>query len=220
MVMKRIVLRIPALALIAALSGLQPHPAKAAGHQEKWCADAVDFAMRTAEYRGYGRSQEAAAHTLERDKKVFAEQYPDLSKADMQQIAETVYRQQWSHFGAAAAMSKFCKARAEAQPPAVLVTDHSDEWCANAVDFAMGAAQNRELNFDREMLAESFDQNPVYYHMQFPELSKQDLLVLTEAAYQRRWTRFHAAAAVSASCKVNRNIQPAYPIEPPHDFQG
>lgn len=217
MLIKRIVLRIPVLALIAMLCSLQPHPAKAAAHQEQWCADAVDFAMRTAEYRGYGRSREATSHSIEHDAQVFAQQYPDLSKADMQQIAEMVYRQQWSHFGAAAAMSKSCKLRADTAPPALLAADHSDEWCANAVDFAMGVAQNRELKFERQSLAQSFDQNPVYYHMQFPELSREDLLALTEAAYQRRWTRFHAAAAVSASCKVDPKIQPTHPTGPAQD---
>ncbi len=215
----RIVLRIcaPALCWLATLG--TPMPAAAAGgsaHPENWCADAVDFAMRTAQYRDLGRSQAYTAHSIEHDTQVFTQQYPELSKADMQRIAGTVYRSGWSHFGAAAAMSKTCKAHAEAQPPALLVSDHSDEWCANAVDFAMGVAQNRELEFTQEMISRSFDQNPVYYHMQYPELTKEDLLVITDAAYRRGWSRFHAAAAVSTSCKVNRALRPTYPTGPAH----
>jgi hypothetical protein len=82
------------------------------------------------------------------------------------------------------------------------------------VDFAMGVAQNRELEFTQEMISRSFDQNPVYYHMQYPELDKEDLLALTDAAYRHQWTRFHAAAVVSTSCKVNPSIQPTYPTGP------
>lgn len=203
-----------AMALLPLLGTLAPLPANAADHPENWCADAVDFAMRTAQYRGYGRSAEYTANSIEHDSDVFIQQYPDLSKADMQHIAGTVYKQRWSHFRAAAAMSKSCKAKAEAQPPALLVTDHSDEWCADAVDFAMGVAQNRELEFTQTMIASSFDQNPVYYNMQYPELSKEDMLGITDAVYQRQWTRFHAAAAVSTSCKVNPKMQPTKPIGP------
>lgn len=206
------------LALLAAtlllIGTLAPAPARAAGHPENWCADAVDFAMRTAQYRDLGRTRQYIAHSIERDGDVFTQQYPDLSKTDMQHIAGTVYERHWTHFGAAAAISRSCKARAETQPPPLLVSDHSDEWCANAVDFAMGVAQNRELEFTREMIANSFDQNPVYYHMQYPELTREDLLDITDAAFQRQWTRFHAAAAVSTACKVNQKLRPSYPTGP------
>ena len=207
------------MALLPALGTLTPLPAHAADHPENWCADAVDFAMRTAQYRGYGRTREYIAKSIEHDSDVFIQQYPDLKKADMQHIAGTVYKQRWTHFGAAAAMSKTCKAKAEAQPPALLVADHSDEWCANAVDFAMGVAQNREMELTQVMISSSFDQNPTYYHMQFPELSKDDMLGITDAVYQRQWSRFHAAAAVSTSCKVNPKMQPTYPIGPAQTSQ-
>ncbi len=208
-----------AMALLPLLGTLAPLPSRAADHPENWCADAVDFAMRTAQYRGYGRSQQYTANSIEHDSDVFIQQYPDLSKADMQHIAGAVYKQGWSHFGAAAAMSKSCKAKAEAQPPALLVADHSDEWCADAVDFAMGVAQNRELELTQTMISSSFDQNPSYYHMQFPELSKDDMLGITDAVYQRQWTRFRAAAAVSTSCKVNRKLRPTYPTGPAQTSQ-
>ena len=207
------------MALLPALGTLAPLPARAADHPENWCADAVDFAKRTAQYRGYGRTREYIAKSIEHDSDVFIQQYPDLKKADMQHIAGTVYKQRWTHFGAAAAISKSCKAKAEAQPPALLVAEHSDEWCANAVDFAMGVAQNREMELTQVMISSSFDQNPSYYHMQFPELSKDDMLGITDAVYQRQWSRFHAAAAVSTSCKVNPNMQPAYPTGPAQTSQ-
>jgi len=207
------------MALLPLFGTLAPMPASAADHPENWCADAVDFAMRTAQYRGYGRTREYTAHSIEHDSAVFIQEYPDLSKADMQQIAGTVYQRRWTHFGAAAAMSRTCKAKTEAAPPALLVADHSDEWCANAVDFAMGVAQNRELELSQDLISRSFDQNPSYYHMQFPELSKQDMLGITDATYQRGWSRFHAAAAVSTSCKVNPNIAPIYPTGPAQTSQ-
>ncbi len=154
---------------------------------------------------------EYIAKSIEHDSDVFIQQYPDLKKADMQHIAGTVYKQRWTHFGAAAAMSKTCKAKAEAQPPALLVADHSDEWCANAVDFAMGVAQNREMEFTQKMIARGFvrPQKPdVLPHAVSGAVEVEDMLGITDAVYQRQWTRFHAAAAVSTSCKVNPKMQP------------
>lgn len=193
------------LASLALLLGaLLPQAAQAAGkgHDENWCADAVDFAMRTAEYRNYGRTREFADASIHKDQRVFRQQYPSLSERDMRGIAMSVYDKNWSHFGAASEMSKTCSRRAEKEVPAVFSVDHSDEWCANAVDFAMGVAQNRELAFTKEMITGSFDQNPVYYSKQFPELSKDEMLGITEAAYQRRWTRFGAAASVTSACRA------------------
>ena len=76
-----------AMALLPLLGTLVPLPSVAADHPENWCADAVDFAMRTAQYRSYGRSQQYTAKSIEHDSDVFIQQYPDLSKADMQHIA-------------------------------------------------------------------------------------------------------------------------------------
>jgi hypothetical protein len=187
------------------LAALAPTAAvAAASHSEDWCADAVDFAMRTAEYRNLGRTRETADHSIQKDARVFRQEYPFLTTPDMRAIARAVYDKHWTHFGAAAAMSKACKARQEKEVPALFQLDHSDEWCANAVDFAMGVAQNRELEFTQEMISKSFDQNPIYYHMQFPELSKEEMLGITDAVYQRSWTRFGAAASVSGSCRAGQ----------------
>jgi hypothetical protein len=200
-------MRIAALAVLLtwALAALPP-PAQAqqapAPHSEEWCADAVDFAMRTAEYRDLGRKRETSEANIRRDERVFHQEYPSLSTAEMLTIARAVYEKHWTHFGAASAMSKACPTSQDHELPAVLTLDHSDEWCANAVDFAMGVAQNRELEFPQELIAGSFDQNPIYYHMQFPELSKDEMLGLTDAVYRKQWTRFGAAANVSGSCRA------------------
>jgi len=45
------------------------------------------------------------------------------------------------------------------------------------------------------------------------------MLGITDAVYQRQWSRFHAAAAVSTSCKVNPKMQPTYPIGPAQTSQ-
>jgi hypothetical protein len=200
-------MRIAALAalLIVALVAplLTPGPAQAAtSHSEEWCADAVDFAMHTAEYRDLGRNRTTSETSIKREERVFHQQYPSLSTPEMLTIARAVYEKHWTHFGAASAMSKACPMRQDHELPSVLTQDHSDEWCANAVDFAMGVAQNRQLEFPQELIAGSFDQNPTYYHMQFPELSRDEMLGLTEAVYRRQWTRFGAAANVSGSCRA------------------
>lgn len=187
------------LAALPPAAGAQAAPL----HSEEWCADAVDFAMRTAEYRDLGRSRDVADASIRRDERVFHQQYPSLSTPDMRTIARAVYEKHWTHFGAASAMSKACLSKPDRELPAVLTLDHSDEWCANAVDFAMGVAQNRQLELSQELIAGSFDQNPTYYHMQFPELSRDEMLGLTDAVYRRRWTRFGAAANVSGSCRAS-----------------
>jgi hypothetical protein len=191
------------LTILLAAASLAPPPASAAtGHSEDWCADAVDFAMNTAEYRDLGRSRQTSETDIKRDARVFHQQYPSLSTPEMLTIARAVYEKHWTHFGAASAMSKACPSRPDHELPTVLTQDHSDEWCANAVDFAMGVAQNRQLELPQELIAGSFDQNPTYYHMQFPELSREEMLGLTEAVYRRQWTRFGAAANVSGSCRA------------------
>lgn len=179
-----------------------PLPAAAAtSHSDDWCADAVDFAMRTVEYRDLGRDQKTSETAIKHEAQVFHQQYPSLSTPEMLNIAQAVYTKHWTHFGAASAMSKACPIQQDHEVPGVLTQDHSDEWCANAVDFAMGVAQNRQMEFPQALIAGSFDQNPTYYHMQFPELSRDEMLGLTDVIYQRQWTRFGAAANVSGSCR-------------------
>ena len=202
-------------ATLLVLSLLAAFPARsasqaAAPHPEGWCADAVDFAMRTAQYRGFGRTEQKSLTSIRKDADVFHQQYPDLSTADMLKIAHDVYDHDWSHFGAAAAMSKACPAAPETTPPArVLRASHSDEWCADAVDFAMGAAQNRELRYSQEMIAGSLDKDPVFFHMNYPSLSREDMHDITDAVFERRWTRFTAAVAVSASCRTEGGLPPS-----------
>ncbi|HET8883554.1 MAG TPA: hypothetical protein VFM56_15385 [Solimonas sp.] len=78
---------------------------------------------------------------------------------------------------------------------------HDDDWCADAVDFSMGAAQNREIGYPLDIVVSSLDRNPGYYQRMFESLSVADMKQLTTRVYAQRWTRFQAALSVTESCE-------------------
>ena len=204
--------KVLSLLLCLAPLALLPLPSQAAQkHSEDWCADAVDFAMSTAEYRDLGRTHAAISKSITADAEVFHQQFPDLSTADMHRLADTVFAHHWSRFTAASETSKICRPAPEPEPAALLTAEHSDEWCANAVGFSMGVAQNRELEYTHEVMSASYDQNPSYYHMQYPELTREEMLGLTDEVYRRQWTRYAAAASVSGTCKASLRTPPKNP---------
>lgn len=84
--------------------------AKTKLHSDDWCADNVDFAMRTAQRRQEGMPQAKLAGEVKSYYKTFRQQYPDLSQADMQRMVVTVYHERWTHFTAAIGASKDCAA--------------------------------------------------------------------------------------------------------------
>ena len=179
--------------------------ALAAAHSEEWCADAVDFSMQTAMYRELGRGHDRIDAQIDRDYIVLRQQYPSLSRDDMHGLAGSVFAARMSHFEAAQRVSKACDARGAAPvPTADLRAGHSDDWCATAVDFAMVTAQNRSFGYTHDMLLKSVKRNPYFYHVQFPELSQEQLQSLTNLVFREKWTRFGAASSVSKSCKVAR----------------
>ncbi|MDB5985433.1 MAG: hypothetical protein JWR16_486 [Nevskia sp.] len=80
----------------------------AAAHSEDWCADSVDFAMRTAQRRDEGTQKPALAAEIHRYFPVFQQQYPTLVERDMQHLVDAVYQRHWSRFKAAIGASKAC----------------------------------------------------------------------------------------------------------------
>jgi hypothetical protein len=189
------------------LAALIPAPLLAAdlrpGHSDNWCADSVDFAMRTVERRDIGKSQEYILQAIQDSPIVFAQQYPDLEASDMQGLVVQVFKNHWSRFAAARAIARSCAEERGAATPETQMTipaSRSANWCADAVDFAMGAAQNRELGYTLEMLSVSVDRNPGYYNRLFVELSANDLKSIVGTVYQQEWTRFGAAQKMTESC--------------------
>lgn len=88
-----------------------------------------------------------------------------------------------------------------AAAPAIQAAAPSDDWCADAVDFAMGAAQNRELGYTLEVIAGSVDRNPSYYQRMFERLSAEDMKQIAATVYRMQWTRFGAAQGMTESCQ-------------------
>lgn len=78
---------------------------------------------------------------------------------------------------------------------------HDDNWCADAVDFSMGAAQNREIGYPLELVVNSMDRNPSYYQRMFESLSVADMKQLTTQVYEHKWSRFQAALGITESCQ-------------------
>ena len=175
-----------------------------AQHSDDWCADAVDFAMRTAMYHGLGEKYVHMSKALNKQAIVFKQQYPSLSTEDMRQLIDQTFKQGWTHFGAAVAISRTCR-KSDAKAPQhadYLTSGHSDEWCANAVDYGMTTAQNRAFGYTAKMLNKSVSQQPYFYKTMFPELSTADLLNLNQAVFTRKWSRFDAAHVISSACRV------------------
>lgn len=84
---------------------------------------------------------------------------------------------------------------------APVVAAHDDNWCADAVDFSMGAAQNHDIGYPLDIVVNSLDRNPGYYQRMFESLSVADMKRLATQVYAHRWTRFQAALSVTESCE-------------------
>lgn len=183
---------------------LLPCTSWSAPHSDDWCADAVDFAMRTAMYHGLGEKYVHMSKALDQQAVVFKQQYPSLSTEDMRALIERTFKQGWSHFGAAVAVSRDCRKSDATLPDDSdhLTSEHSDEWCADAVDYGMTTAQNRDFGYTAAMLDKSVSQQVYFYKTMFPELSTDDLLYLNRLVYSSKWSRFDAAHVISSSCRV------------------
>src|SRR3546814_4793595 len=78
---------------------------------------------------------------------------------------------------------------------------HNDDWCADAVDFAMGAAQNMEIGYPLATIVGSIDRNPSYFQRMFETLSADDMKQITGTVYENGWSRFQAAQGMTESCE-------------------
>lgn len=78
----------------------------------------------------------------------------------------------------------------------------SDDWCAEAVDYAMGAAQNREVGYTLEVLTSSVERNADDYRRMFPALSGDEMKQIASQVYANGWTRFRAAQGIAERCEV------------------
>ncbi len=88
-----------------------------------------------------------------------------------------------------------------ALPPA-FAAPKSDDWCADAVDFAMGVAQNRESGYTLELITGSVERNPDDYRRMFRDLSGDEMKQIARQVYDREWSRFRAAQGVAESCEL------------------
>ncbi|MDP9139418.1 MAG: hypothetical protein M3O62_01325 [Pseudomonadota bacterium] len=88
-----------------------------------------------------------------------------------------------------------------ALPPAS-AAPKSDDWCADAVDFAMGVAQNREAGYTLELITGSVERNPDDYRRMFRDLSGYEMKQIAQQVYDKEWSRFRAAQGVAESCEL------------------
>ncbi len=107
--------------------------APAAPVTDAYCADMVDFAIRTAERRSQGKEQQELSTMVHDSQKVFKQQYPDLEEADMQLLVKQVYEGQWTRFIAARSTIRSCAVQLDAAPPAAVVPEPQAETSMDGV---------------------------------------------------------------------------------------
>ncbi|MDB5985432.1 MAG: hypothetical protein JWR16_485 [Nevskia sp.] len=90
-------------------------------------------------------------------------------------------------------------------PLTLAAAQTSDEWCADAVDFAMGTAQNRALGYSLDTINSSVDNDALILHKQVPSLSADDMRNIAATVYQKEWTRYAAANGMIAACLVSQH---------------
>lgn len=90
---------------------------QAAPVTDAYCADMVDFAIRTAERRSQGKDREELSTSVHESQPVFKQQYPDMEEPDMQLLVKQVYEGQWTRFVAARNTIRSCALQLDAAPP-------------------------------------------------------------------------------------------------------
>ncbi len=86
--------------------------------------------------------------------------------------------------------------------PAAFAAPKSDDWCADAVDFAMGVAQNREAGYTLELITGSVERNPDDYRRMFRDLSGDEMKQIARQVYEKEWSRFRAAQGIAEGCET------------------
>ena len=98
-------------------------PAAAQTRSDAACADAVDFAMRSAEHRAAGKSRDEISRSIHDSFPVFQQQYPDLDEAEMQRLLAQVFEHRWTRFVAARTTARDCARQLQPTGPLVWRAD-------------------------------------------------------------------------------------------------
>ncbi len=106
---------------------------QAAPVTDAYCADMVDFAIRTAERRSQGKAQQELSDSVHQSQTVFKQQYPDLEEPDMQLLVKQVYEGQWTRFVAARNTIRSCALQLDAAPPAAAAPEPKPETLMDGV---------------------------------------------------------------------------------------
>src|SRR3546814_11328443 len=86
-------------------------PVWAAPASDGYCADAVDFAMRTAERRVAGKTQASILQSIRESPQVFKQQYPDLEENVMREMVLQPLTKGWTLFVDASPTARTCATR-------------------------------------------------------------------------------------------------------------
>lgn len=104
--------------------------------------------------------------------------------------------------GRAGVLARLALAVALIGPLTVQAAPRSDDWCADAVDFAMGVAQNREAGYTLELITSSVERNPTDYRRMFRDLSGDEMKTIATQVYEKSWSRFRAAQGIAENCEL------------------
>ncbi len=99
-------------------------------------------------------------------------------------------------------LAGFALACALIMPMVAQAAPKSDDWCADAVDFAMGVAQNREAGYTLEQITGSVERSPADYRRMFRDLSGDEMKKIATQVYEKSWSRFRAAQGVAEDCEL------------------
>lgn len=172
-----------------------------------WCADAVLFSMHSVRSYEQGTSYSSLENDLDASDVSYRQLYPALSIADMHTLLNDVTTHHRPRFAAAQTVVQACNARNHAPAPdyapAYLSSPHSDEWCGQATDFAMGMAGYRDIGFPEKQMEASVSLDPDWLKEVFPALEGPDETRLVQAVYTQGWSRYAAADALAHACKVS-----------------
>ncbi|TAM12315.1 MAG: hypothetical protein EPN72_05485 [Nevskiaceae bacterium] len=192
------------LGALTSCSYLPWHSAPAVS--EDWCADATLFAMHSVRSNEQGMSYADIDRDLDATDVAYLQLYPALSIADMHRLLHDIATHNRARFAAAQAVLQSCEARGTPEPahyaPSYLSTPHSDAWCGQATDFAMGTAGYRDIGFTEKQMEASLHNDPLWLNEVFPALNTPDRVELVRAVYGQKWSRYTAAASLGKACKV------------------
>lgn len=98
----------------------------------------------------------------------------------------------------------------------VQAAPHADDWCADAVSFAMQMADARASGETHDKMTQEIDKQAISMQQFFPALKLPEMHALVDQAYAHKWTRFGAATAVSRSCGDRPPVAPIKALAAAH----